>query len=77
MIEDNELWHMLRVRDVARLLHVHMNTVRRWSDRGLIRAYRINPRGDRRYKKEDIDLFLSQLHANDGDERRITLNQSR
>ena len=51
---------MLTARDLARLLHVHINTVRRWSNRGLLKAYRVGPRGDRRFKKEDIALFIAE-----------------
>jgi excisionase family DNA binding protein len=50
---------LLTARQVARLLNVHVNTVRRWNDRGILKAYRIGPRGDRRFNKEDIDMFLS------------------
>jgi excisionase family DNA binding protein len=53
---------MLSIRDVSSLLGVHANTVRRWSDRGLIRAYRISRRGDRRFRREDIALFLAELN---------------
>ena len=53
---------LLTVREVARLLHVHPNTLRRWSDRGRIRAYRITPRGDRRFKHEEILHFLAELN---------------
>ena len=49
---------MLTVVEVARLLHLHPNTVRIWSDTGLIKAYRIGHRRDRRFKVEDIDDFL-------------------
>jgi len=49
---------MLTVREVSRLLHVHSNTLRRWSDQGIIRAYRIGPRGDRRFRPEDIAVLL-------------------
>jgi excisionase family DNA binding protein len=49
---------MLTVREVCRLLHVHSNTLRRWSDQGIIRAYRIGPRGDRRFRPEDIVVLL-------------------
>jgi len=49
---------LLTARQAARLLNVHVNTVRRWSDRGLLKAYRIGPRGDRRFSKEDIQVFL-------------------
>jgi len=51
---------MLTVRQLARLLNVHINTVRRWNDRGVLKAYRIGPRGDRRFSREDIDIFLAE-----------------
>ena len=54
---------MLTVREVARLLHVHPNTLRRWSNNGRIRAYGITPRGDRRYKREEIAGFLAELNG--------------
>jgi excisionase family DNA binding protein len=52
---------MLTITEVARLLNVHINTLRRWSDRGLVRAYRIGPRADRRFREDDITGFLTQL----------------
>jgi excisionase family DNA binding protein len=54
---------MLTVREVARLLHVHPNTLRRWSNNGRIKAYRITPRGDRRFKREEIARFLAELNS--------------
>jgi len=54
---------MLTVREVARLFHVHPNTLRRWSNNGRIRAYRITPRGDRRFKREEIAHFLAELNS--------------
>ncbi|MGZ8501782.1 MAG: GAF domain-containing protein, partial [Candidatus Limnocylindrales bacterium] len=42
----------------ARLLGVHPNTIRAWSDQGRLRYYRINPRGDRRYRLGDLERFL-------------------
>ena len=50
---------MLTVTEVGRLLHVHCNTLRRWSNQGLITAYRIGPRGDRRFRPQDIAMLLS------------------
>jgi len=50
---------LLTARQVARLLNVHVNTVRRWNDRGILKAYRIGPRGDRRFDKSEIEGFLS------------------
>jgi excisionase family DNA binding protein len=50
--------NMLTTGEVARLLNVHPSTVRRWSDRKVIKAYRIGPRGERRYQRDDIAVFL-------------------
>ena len=58
MVNRKEIDPMLTASEVARLLNVHINTVRRWSDRGVLKAYRIGPRGDRRFSKEDIISFL-------------------
>ena len=69
MVSNNEMIPMLTVREVARLLNIHNNTVRRWSNRGIIRAYRITPRGDRRFRREDIARFLTELSTHRGDER--------
>jgi len=49
---------MLTTGDVGQLLGLHPNTVRRWSNKGILKSYRISPRGDRRFKREDIDGFL-------------------
>jgi len=57
-MKDNLPNNMLTVREVSQILHVHSNTLRRWSDLGIIKAYRIGPRGDRRFKQEDISLLL-------------------
>jgi excisionase family DNA binding protein len=51
---------MLTVQQVARILNVHINTVRRWDEKGLLKAYRIGPRGDRRFSREDIAQFLAE-----------------
>jgi len=51
---------MLTARDVGQLLGIHVNTVRRWSGKGVLKAYRISPRGDRRFRREDIDDFLKE-----------------
>ena len=67
MVNNNQIGHMLTVREVAGLLHIHGNTLRRWSDHGLIRAYRISRRGDRRFKLDDIACFLAELNVNKHD----------
>jgi excisionase family DNA binding protein len=58
MGEKVEMEPMLTISEVARILNVHVNTVRRWSNRGILVAYRIGTRGDRRFKREDINRFL-------------------
>ena len=63
MVSDEHMDDMLTVSEVARILHVHPNTLRRWSNKGRIRSYRINPRGDRRYRLRDIEGFLAQLNS--------------
>ena len=50
--------NMLTATEVARLLHIHINTVRRWSNQGTLRSYRLGPRRDRRFDKKDIAKFL-------------------
>lgn len=49
---------MLTISEVAHILNVHINTVRRWSNQGVLKAYRIGSRGDRRFRQEDIDSFF-------------------
>jgi len=53
---------LLRVSEAARLLYVHTNTLRRWTEQGIIKAYRIGPRGDRRFKAEDINGLLQEYN---------------
>ena len=60
MMKNSSNDNMLTVREVSQILHVHTNTLRRWSDLGIIKAYRIGPRGDRRFKQEDIGLLLME-----------------
>ncbi|HLX35532.1 MAG TPA: GAF domain-containing protein [Candidatus Limnocylindrales bacterium] len=57
----------LSVTRAADVLGVHPNTVRAWSDAGRLRYYRINPRGDRRYRLSDLQRFLATLSGADGE----------
>jgi len=49
---------MLTTTEAARLLYVHPNTVRQWTKKGLIRAYRLGTRGDRRFNRKEIECFI-------------------
>ncbi|MGB2814930.1 MAG: helix-turn-helix domain-containing protein [Dehalococcoidales bacterium] len=51
---------MLTTGDVARIFNVHPSTVRRWHARKLLKSYRIGPRAERRYRREDVALFHSR-----------------
>jgi len=62
MKSNSVVGQLLTVREVARILHIHENTVRRWSDKGMIKTYRIGNRGDRRFMQNDIVHFLSRLN---------------
>ena len=53
---------MLTTREVAQMLNIHINTVRRWSDQGVLTAYRVGSRGDRRFMRHDVITFLTR-HA--------------
>lgn len=63
MESDEQMSDMLTVTEVARLLHIHPTTLRRWTNKGRIRAYRITLRGDRRFKREEIVRFLAELNG--------------
>jgi excisionase family DNA binding protein len=56
---NNSINGMLTINEVAQLLNVHINTVRRWSNQGVLKAYRIGSRGDRRFRQEDVARFVT------------------
>jgi len=51
---------MLTAGEVASLLGVHINTVRRWGDKGILKVYRVGPRGDRKFRQQEVDAFLKE-----------------
>jgi excisionase family DNA binding protein len=51
---------LLRTGEACRILCIHQNTLRRWSRQGIIRAYRVGPRGDRRFRRDDIIALLME-----------------
>ncbi|GIW20457.1 MAG: hypothetical protein KatS3mg065_0753 [Chloroflexota bacterium] len=55
-----ELGPMLTASEVAELLHLHVNTVKRLGDRGELPFYRVCKRGDRRFRLEDVLEFLAR-----------------
>ncbi|MGH2462588.1 MAG: GAF domain-containing protein [Candidatus Limnocylindria bacterium] len=51
---------LISVAQAAALLGVHPNTVRAWTESGRLAAWRINPRGDRRYRRADVERLLAE-----------------
>jgi len=51
------------VTKAARILGVHPNTVRSWTQQGRLRCLRINPRGDRRYSVGDLQAFIAAVRV--------------
>ena len=49
---------LLTVREVAEVLRVSPLTIKRWGKKGKLPAIRINSRGDRRYRKEQVLWLL-------------------
>jgi diguanylate cyclase (GGDEF)-like protein/excisionase family DNA binding protein len=49
---------LLSVAQAATLLGVHPNTIRSWTDGGRLAAFRINSRGDRRFRRGDVERLL-------------------
>ncbi len=51
---------LVPVGEASQILHVHPNTLRKWSDLGLIPSYRIGQRRDRRFALSDLLAFLER-----------------
>lgn len=56
---------LLTIREVAHVLKVHTNTVKRWADEGILRVYRIGNKKERRFHPDDINSFLHQEKTGD------------
>jgi excisionase family DNA binding protein len=52
---------LLGVREAARRLGVHENTLRRWEQAGLIHAVKL-PTGVRRFRAEDVEKLVREMH---------------
>jgi len=55
-----QLGPMLTASEVAELLHLHVNTVKRLGDRGELPFYRVCKRGDRSFRLDDVMAFLAR-----------------
>jgi excisionase family DNA binding protein len=64
---------LMGVRDAARELGVHENTLRRWEEKGFIRAIKL-PTGVRRFRAEDVEELRREMYDDFAD---AALNESR
>jgi len=55
----SELGPLLTASEVAAMLHLHVNTVKRLGDRGELPFFRVCRRGDRRFRLADVMAFLT------------------
>ncbi len=58
---DNQDKKLLTIGEAAELLEVTVMTLRRWDESGRLLSIRDKPGGHRYYRREDIDVFLSDL----------------
>ena len=59
----DELEELLTLQEVAEKLKVNAQTLRRWDRKDILKAVREGNRkgvGDRRYRKSDIEAYLSK-----------------
>ncbi len=61
MVAVEQYGDLITAGDVARMLNVHVNTVRRWDNIGILDSIRIGPRRDRRFDRDEVTRFLVQL----------------
>ncbi len=55
-----DLGPLMTASEVAVMLHLHVNTVKRLGDRGELPFFRVCSRGDRRFRYEDVVEFLAR-----------------
>jgi len=59
----DEIEELLTLQQVADILKVNAQTLRRWDSKGILKAIRVGSRkgvGDRRYRKSDVEAYLSR-----------------
>ena len=56
--KNTSLPQLLNIRQVADILNVHVETLRRWDKSGRLKAIIVSKRGDRRYDPKDIETIL-------------------
>jgi len=50
---------LLSIGEVSKIFGIHRDTLRNWEEKGIISPLRVGPRGDRKYKQEDIEKIAN------------------
>lgn len=62
-IDKQRLPVLLTIKQVSKILNVHITTLRRWDKKGKLKAIRLGLRsgvGERRYRREDIIRLITK-----------------
>jgi excisionase family DNA binding protein len=51
---------LLTLKEASEMLKVHPQTLRLWDRKGILKAVRFGQRGDRRYRKSDIEKLVNK-----------------
>lgn len=60
MTKNKDLPELITLQQASELLKVHPNTLRKWDEKGILKAIRIGERKDRRYRLEDIQKYIKE-----------------
>jgi excisionase family DNA binding protein len=54
-----KLPELLSLAEASEILKAHPNSLRKWDREGILKAVRFGERGDRRYRREDLEKFIN------------------
>jgi len=60
-MKNKQLPELLTLAEACEVLKAHPNSLRKWDKDGILVAVRFGKRGDRRYKREDIEKFINTI----------------
>jgi len=58
-MKNKQLPELMTLAEACEALKAHPNSLRKWDQDGILIAVRFGKRGDRRYKREDIEKFIN------------------
>ncbi len=59
-MKKQQVTELITLSEASQILKVHPNTLRKWDKKGILKAVRFGERGDRRYKKEDLEKMIER-----------------